>query len=345
MVFIAEDVDYRELIVLDAILESNNIPITVARLYYFLRKRGYSYSRSNISFIVNSRINGRYIIGAQVNYYSLGLRKLILVLNDVIDHYPRNYLALKASLIPYGMLLSYYLPFTASPDKILEAFDKSKINYYFIVSYEYDPRPRLLEYYYDYKLSIDLPSEIDRRLSIIEGEPDIIVDKKLKNFSLIDLFIIKELQKNAMQSLKKISETIGVKYDRVFRRFRHIMEQKIIDRLVLRRSWLYNVDYIFVVALRPKEKTPLYLAAETLSKIPLIGNIGVNEVTGTTLVTIIPKNGISPQDTVSALKKYYLLEGYYTVDNKRKKIYTVPYTDEYSKYKGTWMEFVTQPPY
>ncbi len=345
MVFVAEDIDYRELIVLNAILESNNIPVTVAGIYRFLRGKGYSYSKGNVSFIINSRINRRYTIGAQVNYYSLGLRKFIVVLNDVIHHYPQNYLALKASLIPYGMLLSYYLPFTASPDDILEAFDKSKVDYYFIISYEYDPRPRLLEYYYNYKLSIDLPSEIDRKLSMVESEPDIIIDKRLKKFSLKDLFIIKELQKNATQSLKKISETIGVKHDKVFRRFRHIMDQKIIEKLVLRRSWLYNVDYIFVVALRPKENTPLYLAAETLSETPLIGNIGVNEVNGTTLVTIIPRNGISPQDTVDALKKYYVLEGYYTVDNKRKKIYTVPYTEEYSKYKGTWMEFTTQPQY
>ena len=345
MVFVAEDIEYRELVVLDAILELNSIPVTVSGVYRFLRRKGYSYSKGNVSFIINSRINRRYVIGAQVNYYSLGLRKLIIVLNDIIDYYPQNYLALKASLIPYGMLLSYYLPFTARPDKILESFDKSKINYYFIISYEHDPRPRLLEYYYDYKLSVDLPSEIDRKLSMIEGEPDIIMDRRLKNFSLIDLFIIKELQKNAMQSLKKISKTIGIKYDKIFRRFRHIMDQKIIERLVLRKSWLYSVDYIFVVALKPRENTPLYLAAKTLSEIPLIGNVGVNEVTGTTLVTIIPKNGISPQDTVDALKKYYVLEGYYTVDNKRKKIYTVPYTEEYSKYKGTWMEFTTQAQY
>ncbi len=345
MVFIAEEVDYRELIVLNAILGSNNIPVTVANVYRYLRDKGYTYSRSNVSFIMNSRIIKRYGIGAQVNYYSLGLRKLIVVLEDVIDYYPRNYLALRASLMPYGMLLSYYLPFTARPDKILEAFSDSKIKYYFIISYEYAPRPNLLEYYYDYRLVIDLPQIIDSKLSRIMGEHDIVVDKRLKNFSLYDLFIIKELQKNAMQSLKNVSETIGVKYDKVFRRFRHILEQKIIDRLVLRRAWIYNAKYIVVVALKPREDTPLYMAARTLSEIPLIGNVGVNEVTGTTLVTIIARDEVSPQDTIDVLKKYYRLEGHYIVDNKRKKIYTIPYTSEYSKYKGTWLEFTTQPQY
>ncbi len=343
VVFVAEDVDYRELIVLDAILESNRIPVTVTSVYKFLRGRGYTYSKSNISFIINSRISKRYGIGAQINYYSLGLRKLIIVLNDIIDNYPRNYLALRASLIPYGMLLSYYLPFNIGPDDILSAFDRSKIRYYFIISYEYIPRPNLLEYYFDYKLIIDLPKTIDYKLNIVAGEPDIIVDRRLKNFSLYDLFIIKELQKNAMQSLKKISETIGVKYDKVFRRFRHILDQKIIERLALRHSWLYRGDYVFVVALEPREDLPPYLAAKTLSEIPLIGNVGLDEITSTTLVTIVPRSGISPQDTIDALKNYYRLKGYYTVDNNRKKVYSIPYNKEYSKYKGTWLEFVTQP--
>ncbi len=342
MVFIADEVDYKELVVLDAILESNSIPVTVTNVYWYLRNKGYTYSKNDISLIINTRINRRYSVGAQINYYSLGLRKLIIVLDDVIDHYPRNYLALNARLLPHGMLLSYCLPFTVSSNDIIRAFSDARIKYSFTIYYEYNPRPNLLEYYYDYKLIVDLPKAIITRLSRVVGKLDITVDKKLKNFSLHDLFIINELRKNAMQSLKNISETIGVKYDKVIRRLRHILEQKIIEGLVLRRAWIYDTKYVVVVALKPKETVPLYLAAKTLSEIPLVGDVGVNETTGTTLVTIIVKDGVPLCETINALKKYYSFEGYYIVSNSRKKIYTIPYASDYSKYRGTWLEFTTQ---
>ena len=342
MVFRRHDVSYRELLIVDTILESTRIPVVSSMLIEVLRSKGYNVSKGNIYSLID-KIKGEYRFGVQINLYSLGLKKLILVFDKKPDNIYKDYLTLQVNLIPFGVLLSYYLPFNVDPHYIISKYNVRSLRNYFILSYQYYPKPKLTKYYRSTgQLIIDVAKEIENELKAIEGLDDIKVDKKLKYFSKLDLLILKELEKDVLRNLRDIANALGEKYDRVFRRLRHILRQGIIEGIVLRGKWLFNTRYAIVFMLKPKREIPLFLAAQGLSRIPFVGNVGVNDKENKLIISIYLHEGIESNEIVEYLRRYFSIQDYYIIDNKSKITYTIPYTREYSKYTRSWMDFVTE---
>ncbi len=342
MVFKRDGVNYRELLIVDTILDSTRIPVVSSMLVEALRSKGYNVSKGNIYSLID-RIRGEYRFGVQINLYSLGLKKLILIFDEKPDRIYDDYLTVQVNLIPFGVLLSYYLPFNVDPYYILSKYDRKSLRNSFIISYQYYPKPKLTKYYKGAgQLVIDVAKEVEKELSNIEGLSDIKIDKKLKYFSRLDLLILKELEKDVLRNLRDIAGIIGEKYDRVFRRLRHILRQGIIERIVLRGKWLFNTRYAITFILEPKREIPLFLSAERLSRIPFVGNVGVNDKENKLILSIFLHEGVEPNEVVERIRRYFYVQDYYLIDNKAKITYTIPYSREYSKYTRSWMEFVTE---
>ncbi len=300
------------------------------------------------------RVRKNWGFSVQVNYHTIGLRKINLLLKGKPENIEERYLSLYASTMEGSLLLSYYLPLTHEPYDIVKKY-YNHIRYYLIIEGSYEPRPRLLHYYDRGALRVNLYNEVERVFEDSKGKPDINVNTLIKRFNEADLRIIMELQKDPLRSIRSIAEALGYTAPKVASHLRFLTRSNVIESFSLKsspgiRRHLGRIVFATIIIGKVPKKYPLRRLAKNLSTIPLIGTT----LYGSTIIEKHQNKIIEHRDRiiyipiitfekiveyvheiVELIKEH--IDVYDVVIAMRKQRFTLPYKqEEYSKYKGFW---------
>lgn len=121
----------------------------------------------------------------------------------------------------------------------------------------------------------------------LKGLEDISIDTSFKKYSLVDLLIVNELERNALMGVHDISRRINVKYDRVLRRVESISKQGIVDGIGV---GLFNGGLdkknttIFIGGLI--KAYPYHRLVWELARVPGLGTMDVDPVIDRVVITL-----------------------------------------------------------
>ncbi len=290
----------------------------------------------------------------QVNYHTIGLRKILFLLKSKPKNLEKRYLSLYATTIEGNTILSYYLPLIQEPQELIKQYQEH-LKYYIIFEGSYEPRPRLIKYYDKGRITVDLYNEIRRAFEENIGRNDIEVDTLIKRFNEVDIKIIIELQKDPLRSMRAIAESLGYTVPRVSNHIKFLTKNNIIESFSLKalpgvHKYLGKLAFATIIVGLVPHKYPLKRLAKTLSLIPLVGTIiygnmiiekhrdqliEYNEKVIYIPILTYEKIVDYVHEIVDLIKEY--IDVYDVMIAMRKQRFSLPYKrEEYSKYKGFW---------
>ena len=280
---------------------------------------------------------------ADVDILRLGLEAVTIVLDEYIgyDEIFKSTLRFYAPLLPWGTFLIYLIPRGMSETLInsLAGLLPREPREIIKLTYSIPAKPNLRKYY-DPKINV-IRLDWEELLNAIKSSPkEAIPSGALRRgkFDEIDLFIIKELEKNPFISLKKITEDLNkefrpvtsINYIRVLRHFKnHIEARGVIRGVKLISAPLKEQASIYVAAILRGNPAELHRVGKALVAHPYFDYAYFNPIEGIGLIL-----GSLPADEVFNFSIFLdkLREGrivrewsYYMLDYTRKRILTIPY--------------------
>jgi len=288
---------------------------------------------------------GGFAFGADVDHYKLGLVKLLVFLDRMIstNDIPSTFLRYYAPIVPRGLLLTYYLPLTYEIEDILKYLPETLLEEYWIAEETYYSKPKYTLYYdfvekqilFNWSLMEDRYYEKLGKVFFTKPEAPSRID-------LIDLLIVKELEKNPFISLRDIQlkirmHGINLRYSRILRHFKHhLLNKGVIRGIRLRLIPLpseYNTLFITRVS---GELTSLFSLVSVLLEHPAFTTANVSFKRNQVFIA-----GVIPLSEVVTLTSFMeSLKGIREVevkllDRKRRIAFTIPYAREF--YHGKWI--------
>ena len=300
------------------------------------------------------KVRNDWRFSIQINYHTIGLRKILFVLKKRPERIEKKYLSLYASTIEGNFIVSYYLPIVYNPESLMLEY-KDILRYYIIIEGEYKPKPRFMDFFDRGKLVVDVYGEIDNVFKDNAGKPDLEVNSFIKRFNEVDLRIIMELQKDPLRSMRAIAEALGYTVPRVSNHVKFLSKNNIIESFSLKaipaaHKYIGKLSFATIIIGFVPSKYPIKRLAKSLSQIPTIGTILYGDILVEKhrehiseyreRIIYIPiltyeKTVDYVHEIVDLIKEY--IDVYDVLIAVRKRVYTLPYKrEEYSKYKGFW---------
>ncbi len=336
-------VDYLEARIIE-LLNEVKPPVNRREVLSRLAAEGLSIPESKL-YKIFSYIRNRWKLVAQVNMYALGLRDLVVVLKKVPENIYTPYLVFQSQLRGRGLVLSYRLPFKVPASEILSYYPRELVEDYIVVVYKRRPGPALMKYYFDGWIRVNLLTEISKVFDRLRGLDDVVIDKSLKRFSLTDLLIVSELERDALSSVRDIARKINAKYDRVLRRVESIRKQGIVEGIGV---GLFDLELLrrgarLIVIGGLRGAYPYHRLTMELARIPGLGTVGVDTLTDKILL-LIPSRHVEYNNLANSLKRHLVNVKIYEVEPEHSVFYRIPRTLRTSiqEYIGTWFEFTTE---
>ena len=300
------------------------------------------------------KIKNNWRFSVQVNYHTMGLRKIVFVLKKRPDKIERKYLSLYASTIEGNFIVSYYLPIVYNIENIVLEY-KDILRYYIIIEGEYKPKPKFMRFFDRGKLVVNVYDEIDNVFKNSIGKMDLEADSFIKRFNEVDLRIIMELQKDPLRSMRAIAEALGYTVPRVSNHVKFLSKNNIIESFSLKavpaaHKYIGRLAFATIIIGFVPSKYPLRRLAKSLSQIPTMGTIAYGSILVEKhreqiseyrdRIIYIPiltyeRTVDYVHEIVDLIKNH--IDVYDVLIAIRKQVYTIPYRrEEYSKYKGFW---------
>ena len=300
---------------------------------------------SSIWYKIKRLRTGGFAFGADVDHYKLGLIKLLVFLDRVLSpsEIPSTFLRYYAPVVPKGLFLIYYLPLTYDIEDILKHLPKTYLEQYWIVEETYYSKPKYSMYYnFNEKRILFNWSLMERRFHEKLGKVMFIKPEAPSRVDLIDLLIVKELEKNPFISLREVQlkirmHGINIKYSRVLRHFKnHLLNRGVIRGIKLRLIPLPSEYNTLFIARISGESTALFSLISTLLEHPAFTTANVSFKKNRIFIA-----GVIPLSEVVTLTSFIeSLKGIRDVevkllDRKRRIAFTIPYAREF--YHGRWI--------
>ncbi|MEM1680098.1 MAG: hypothetical protein QXZ56_02580 [Sulfolobales archaeon] len=277
-----------------------------------------------------------------VDFLAIGLRRLIIIVNESLelnsvleDDVLGRFIAFYAPiLLPFqGTLLSYYLPETINVKDIVSRFNNVVL---FDVIHKSLYSKAKLTYHYDFskklfKINWDRLYELVYRTDIPYKEIDLSLYRSVR-FDLLDLLIIKELEKDPFNHAMNISKELGVNYSKVLRHY-NLHVSKIVKGFRLRLIPLPPENSLYLLIRVEGDYGLLCKLANALSELIFIAGIYLSFKGVMYIITVI--NSETLNGLLNYLKSFKVSYTTYLLDRSRRARYTIPYT-EYSRFLRGW---------
>ncbi len=280
---------------------------------------------------------------ADVDILRLGLEAVTLVLDEYIEYEKvfKSILRFYAPLIPWGTFLIYLVPRGMSETLInsLAGLLPREPREIIKLTYSIPAKPNLRKYY-DPKTNV-IRLDWEELLNAIKSSPkEAIPSGALRRgkFDEIDLFIIRELEKNPFISLKKITEDLNrefkpvtsINYIRVLRHFKnHIEARGVIRGVKLISAPLKELASIYVATILRGNPAELHRVGKALVAHPYFDYAYFNPIEGIGLVLgSLPANEVFNFSIfLDKLRESRIVRewSYYMLDYTRRKVLTMPY--------------------
>lgn len=298
-------------------------PYTLSRKLSFLKYKG-------------------FLFGLHIDHYLLGLQKLVIISKDFInlDDVPKKFLGFYAPiLLPFrGTLLMYYVPVTLDINEILSKIPN--VGNYDVLQESIYSKPKLtihfnfvrrdLEVNWDHLLEVVKGGDYFRDIaSIYRGH----LIKERPKFDLLDLIIIKELEKDPFKPLKDVADESKVNYPRILRHF-NVHVSKVVRGFRLRVVPLPPEHSLYVAVRVVDDFSTLVRLANALSE--LIFTAGVHLSYSNVMYAFLVSDMRNFNELLKFLSSVTRSYEIYLLDRSRRVAFTVPYP-EYSKYLRSWV--------
>ena len=280
---------------------------------------------------------------ADVDILRLGLEAVTLVLDEYIEYEKvfKSILRFYAPLIPWGTFLIYLVPRGMSETLInsLAGLLPREPREIIKLTYSIPAKPNLRKYY-DPKTNV-IRLDWEELLNVIKSSPkEAIPSGALRRgkFDEIDLFIIRELEKNPFISLKKITEDLNkefkpvtsINYIRVLRHFKnHIEARGVIRGVKLISAPLKEHASTYIAAILRGNPAELHRVGKALVAHPYFDYAYFNPIEGIGLILgSLPANEVFNFSIfLDKLRESRIVRewSYYMLDYTRRKVLTMPY--------------------
>ncbi len=280
---------------------------------------------------------------ADVDILRLGLEAVTIILDEYMDYERvfKSTLRYYAPLLPWGTFLIYLVPRGMSETLVnsLAGALPREPREVIKLTYSIPAKPNLRKYY-DPKANV-IRLDWDELLSTIKSSPkEAVPGAALRRgkFDEIDLFIIKELEKNPFISLKKITEDLNrefrpvtsINYIRVLRHFKnHIEARGVIRGVKLISAPLREYTSVSVATILRGNPAELHRVGKALVAHPYFDYALFNPIEGVGLILgSLPANEVFNFSIfLDRLREVRIVRewSYYMLDYTRKKMLTIPY--------------------
>lgn len=271
-----------------------------------------------------------------VDESKLRLKRLIIILKRKPKDIVLHFLRLMGRTLPDAKyLLSYYLPVMYEPEDLVKYYYDYVEDYYVIDTFD-RTRPDGILRYYD-KTNEEIRVSYYELLKVLVDSYDsssIVEPYTFKSsFSSVDLVLIKELQKNPFMTYKELSEKTGLSYARILRRMKSLSREGIIGSMrIMKIPGEYNLSSTIFIRGMPPYRDMI----DKLLSLPYVSGVGYTSKLIAISLRLSWKAISVLGDIVEALSGKYEVK-LYLIDPKVKRAYTIPYLQEYSKYKAEWI--------
>ena len=300
---------------------------------------------SSIWYKIKRLRTGGFAFGADVDHYRLGLIKLLIFLDRVIspNDIPSTFLRYYAPIVPKGLFLIYYLPLTYDIEDLLKYLPRTFLEQYWVVEETYYSKPKYTLYYdFSVKQIMFNWTLMEKRFYEKLGKVVFAKPEAPSRIDLIDLLIVKELEKNPFISLRDVQlkikmHGINIKYSRVLRHFKnHLLNRGVIRGIKLRLIPLPTEYNTLFIARVEGVSTALFSLVSTLLEHPALSTANISFKKNQVFIA-----GVIPLSEVVTLTSFMeSLKGIREVevkllDRKRRIAFTIPYAREF--YHGKWI--------
>ena len=288
-------------------------------------------------------------LGVVIDYESLGLYRAVIMTDTPLgrDEIPRYYLRFYTiSIAPPGTLLAYFYPNREVFEDIVTKIPNRIHEFEVLKSYYRRPRFDLYfdfregEYVFNAEVLLSRFQKLRSDVDALKYDLTFIGRRRIKKDSL-DLKIIKELEKDALQPLTKVARKIGVSYAKVRKHYKMHVEPLIVGLYVLKLPLPSDVIYVSTLIWTRRVLDALALS-KALTETPFVAGAHVlrpiNKEYGDYLAVLMLGRFRYEwfDELITVLSSYFVVSSF-LLSWRAKSIYTTPYKHEYSKYTASWI--------
>jgi len=288
-------------------------------------------------------------LGVVIDYESLGLYRAVIMTDTPLgrDEIPRYYLRFyTVSIAPPGTLLAYFYPSKDVFEDIVTKIPHRIYEFEVLKSYYRKPRFDLYfdfkdgEYIFDAEVLLNRFQELRSNADALKYDLVFMGKRRIKKDSL-DLKIIKELEKDALQPLTEIARKIGVSYAKVRKHYKMHVEPLIEGLYVLKLPLPSDVIYVSTLIWTRNILDAIALS-KALTETPFVAGAYIlrpinKEYSDHLVVLMLGRFKYEWFDQLVAVLSSYFVLSSFLLSWRAKSIYTTPYKHEYSKYTASWI--------
>lgn len=277
-----------------------------------------------------------------IDFLSIGLNRLVIIVNDYLDlNTVQEYDVIgrflcfySPILLPFqGTLVVYYLPNMINVKDVISKF--KNLVAFDVVNKSLYSKAKLTQHYDFTSKSFKIDWDRLYKLSYTSNTPYRNIDLSMYGsikFDLLDLLIIKELEKDPFNHAMNISKELGVNYPKVLRHYNtHV--SKIVKGFRLRLVPLPPENSLYVFIRVEGDYSLLCRIANALSELIFIAGIHLSFKGVMHIISVLDSETLNR--LLKYLRDFKVDFNIYLLDRYRRIFYTIPYT-EYSKFLRGW---------
>ncbi|MEM0453493.1 MAG: hypothetical protein QXO98_02405 [Sulfolobales archaeon] len=277
-----------------------------------------------------------------VDFLSIGLNRLIIITNDFLeletvkgyDVIGRFLCFYSPIILPFqGTMMVYYLPNTINVKDVAAKF--KNIVFFDVVNKSMYSKAKLTHHFDFVSKSFKINWDRLHKLSHGDSIPYKSIDLSLygsAKFDLLDLLIIKELEKDPFNHAMNISKELGINYPKVLRHY-NMHVSKIVKGFRLRLIPLPPENSLYLFIRVEGDYGLLCRLANALSELIFIAGIHLSFKGVMYIIAVLDSQTLN--NLLKYLKDFNVNFSIYLLDRYRRIFYSIPYT-EYSKTLRGW---------
>jgi len=292
--------------------------------------------------------------GVNIDFSSIGLRKLVIIVKDYIerdiverDNKFGKFLNFYAPiLLPFqGTLLVYYIPASIDTHEIISKLtsivrDIKDISNYNVIIKSIYSRAKFT-YHFDFirkefKVNWDRLYRLSSESTSVVKDVDVnelrTEDYRYSKFDLLDLLIIDQLEVDPFKHIASISKELDISYAKVLKHFKQHVS-RVVKGFRLRLIPLPIGSSLYVCIRVEGSYNLLYKLANILSELVFIAGIHLSPQNVMYVLAVITPDVLS--SLTRFLSEFGVYYDVYLLDRTRRVAYTLPYTG-YSKFLRGW---------
>lgn len=277
-----------------------------------------------------------------VDFLTIGLKRLVVIVNgflelnsvlgdDIIGRFVAFYAPI---LLPFqGTMLSYYLPDTINVKDVVSRF--KNVVLFDVINKSIYSKAKLTKHFdftrKSFKTDWGRLYKLAYESDIQYKDIDLSLYRTIK-FDLLDLLIIKELEKDPFKHAMDISRELGVNYSKVLRHY-NLHVSKIVRGFRLRLVPLPPENSLYLLIRVEGDYGLLCRLANALLELIFIAGIHLSFKGVMYIIAVLDPETLN--NLLNYLRDFKVNYTVYLLDRYRRAFYTIPYT-EYSRFLRGW---------